>query len=109
NWALPGQECKHNIGYWTGVPYRGFGIGAHSFDSERRFWNTSSLSEYAESLDSGRLPILGEEFLNTALRLEEAFMLGLRQARGLNATHVAERYGITYPPEWFVRVRQLEE
>jgi coproporphyrinogen III oxidase-like Fe-S oxidoreductase len=36
-------------------------------------------------------------------------MLGLRQARGLNATHVAERYGITYPPEWFVRVRQLEQ
>ena len=109
NWAVPGRECRHNIGYWTGVPYRGFGVGAHSFDGERRFWNTSSLSDYADCVESGRLPILGEESLNPSFRLEEAFMLGLRQARGLNASEVADRLGITYPPEWFVRVRQLEE
>ena len=109
NWAVPGRECRHNIGYWAGVPYRGFGVGAHSFDGERRFWNTPSLSDYAECVESGRLPILGEESLNPSVRLEEAFMLGLRQARGLNASEVADRLGITYPPEWFVRVRQLEE
>src|SRR5262249_2385981 len=31
NWALPGFECRHNLKYWTGVPYRGFGVSAHSF------------------------------------------------------------------------------
>ena len=109
NWALPGRECRHNIGYWSGVSYRGFGVGAHSFDGVRRFWNTPSLSDYAESVDAGRLPIFGEEVLSSSHRLEEAFMLGLRQNGGVDAGQVAERIGIEYPPEWFVRVRQLEE
>ena len=30
NYALPGYECRHNIGYWTGVEYAGFGLGASS-------------------------------------------------------------------------------
>ena len=58
NWALPGRECAHNIGYWSGIPYRGFGVGAHSFDGARRFWNTSSLADYAAIVDAGRLPMV---------------------------------------------------
>jgi oxygen-independent coproporphyrinogen-3 oxidase len=101
NWALPGRECRHNVGYWSGVPYRGFGVGAHSYDGRRRFWNTVSLSEYAESIDGERIPISGEETLTAALRLEETFMLGLRQAHGLDVS------GMELPKEWFVRVEQL--
>src|SRR5688572_12765867 len=84
NWALPGRECVHNLAYWSGIPYRGFGVGAHSFDGGRRFWNTPSLADYAASVERGQLPILGEEVLTPDQRLEEAFMLGLRQARGLD-------------------------
>jgi oxygen-independent coproporphyrinogen-3 oxidase len=103
NWALPGRECRHNVGYWTGVPYRGFGVGAHSYDGRRRFWNTVSLSDYADCIDAGRAPISGEETLTPALRLEETFMLGLRQSRGLDIR------GMELPKEWFVRVAQLQE
>lgn len=109
NWALPGRECRHNIGYWSGVPYRGFGVGAHSFDSARRYWNTTSLSDYARSVDGGRLPLLGEEVLSPATRLEEALMLGLRQAAGVDVRALAAGHGVTYPSEWFVRVEQLRE
>ncbi len=28
SYALDGYECKHNIAYWTGVPYLGLGISA---------------------------------------------------------------------------------
>ena len=31
NYAKPGWECIHNIGYWKRVPYLGFGVGASSF------------------------------------------------------------------------------
>ena len=109
NWALPGRECRHNIGYWTGVPYRGVGVGAHSYDGRRRFWNTSSLAEYAEILDSGRLPLCGEEILTPPLRLEEAFMLGLRQDRGVDVRALASTLGIDYPSGWHVRVEQLQD
>src|SRR5262249_36070107 len=57
NWALQGRECRHNLKYWTGAPYRGFGVGAHSFDGPMRFWNTASLVEYAQKIDEGLLPI----------------------------------------------------
>jgi oxygen-independent coproporphyrinogen-3 oxidase len=109
NWALPGRECRHNIGYWSGTPYRGFGVGAHSYDGVRRFWNTASLSQYAEIIDSGDLPVIGEEVLTPSMQLEEAFMLGLRQACGVDVRAVAASMNTEFPPEWFERVRQLQE
>jgi oxygen-independent coproporphyrinogen-3 oxidase len=97
------------MGYWTGAPYRGFGVGAHSFDGVRRYWNTPSLAEYAASIDAGHLPPAGEEVLNTAMQLEEAFMLGLRQSSGVDVWSVARRFSMIYPPSWHVRVRDLAE
>ena len=109
NWALPGKECVHNVGYWSGIPYRGFGVGAHSFDGTRRFWNTQSLADYAASVDAGRLPVIEEEILTPELQREEAFLLGLRQAGGIDVQGLARRFGITYSAEWHLRARQLEE
>ena len=31
NYAKPGYECRHNIGYWTGIEYLGLGLGASSY------------------------------------------------------------------------------
>jgi oxygen-independent coproporphyrinogen III oxidase len=109
NWALPGRECMHNLGYWSGLPYRGLGVGAHSYDGSRRFWNTASLTEYADRLDAGELPVSGEETLTPHLRLEEAFMLGLRQADGVNVRSVASSLAIEFPREWHIRVEQLQD
>jgi oxygen-independent coproporphyrinogen III oxidase len=39
NWARPGHECRHNLGYWEGRSYLGLGAGAHSFRAGRRWWN----------------------------------------------------------------------
>lgn len=36
NYAKPGRECRHNIGYWTGTEYLGLGIGAASLLGNRR-------------------------------------------------------------------------
>lgn len=109
NWAKPGFECRHNLGYWNDGPYRGFGVGAHSYDGARRFWNTTSLPEYADCIDNGRPPIAGEETLTPLLRREEAFMLGLRQASGLDVPAVSSKLGIELPEEWYARLRDLED
>ena len=39
NYAKPGYECKHNMVYWTGGEYIGFGIGASSYFQGKRFNN----------------------------------------------------------------------
>lgn len=31
NYAKPGMACRHNQGYWTGIPYLGMGLGAASY------------------------------------------------------------------------------
>jgi putative oxygen-independent coproporphyrinogen III oxidase len=109
NWALPGSECRHNLGYWTGVPYRGFGVSAHSYDGVRRFWNTSSLSEYASRIDAGAMPISGTETLTLQMKVEESFMLGLRQIAGFDVQAVAKDLELTFPAEWMSRVHELQQ
>ena len=109
NWARPGFECRHNLKYWTGVPYRGFGVSAHSFSGSHRYWNTTSLAEYARMLDAGKLPISGQEQLTREMRLEEAFLIGLRRTSGLDIWTVAADLEIEYPQGWFERVCELED
>lgn len=46
NYAKPGYECRHNIGYWTGIEYLGLGLGASSYIQGFRFHNESDLSCY---------------------------------------------------------------
>jgi oxygen-independent coproporphyrinogen-3 oxidase len=104
SWARPGRECAHNQGYWNRAPYRGVGLGAHSFSGDARFWNTRSLQAYAGRLDEGALPIEGSETLTPRMRVEEAFLLGLRQTSGFDVGVIARELGFQYPPEWFERV-----
>jgi oxygen-independent coproporphyrinogen-3 oxidase len=109
NWARPGFECRHNLKYWSGVPYRGFGVSAHSFSITHRFWNTASLADYATMLDSSKLPIGGEEELTREMQLKEAFLIGLRRTCGFDVWTVAANLDIQYPPQWFDRVCELED
>ena len=109
NWALPGRECVHNLRYWNGSPYRGFGVSAHSYEPYRRFWNSASLPEYGQRIDAGELPLQQEEQLTSEMRLEEAFMLGLRRMSGFDVSVLARELNIQYPAEWYVRVRELAE
>jgi oxygen-independent coproporphyrinogen-3 oxidase len=108
NWALPGFECVHNLKYWNGAAYRGFGVSAHSFDGVSRFWNSSSLKDYAEMVDSGTIPVAGREALTREMRLDEAFLLGLRRISGFDIWRVAEDLGIQYSSEWFAAVEEMQ-
>ena len=48
NYAKPGYECRHNIGYWTRENYLGLGLGAASLVDNVRYSNTRELHEYIE-------------------------------------------------------------
>lgn len=84
NWALGPHRSSHNSAYWTHEPYVGFGPGAHSFDSRRRYWNNPDLKAYLDAAAKGDFsPVRGEEALTAEQLLEEKIMLGLRTADGI--------------------------
>lgn len=89
NYAKPGRECRHNIGYWERENYVSFGPSAHSFvrserkEPGRRWANVSSLTAYLNAVESDRLPIVSIEELAPETATEEIVMLGLR-CRGID-------------------------
>ncbi|MCI0635136.1 MAG: radical SAM family heme chaperone HemW [Actinobacteria bacterium] len=88
NWAKPGCECMHNLGYWERRPYLGLGAGAHSYRDDRRWWNVRPPQEYLANVEAGRLPVGGDELLEPAeAHLEEVF-LRLRILEGVPTASV---------------------
>lgn len=90
NYALPGQESVHNTGYWTGVPYIGFGLGASSLLGNCRLKNTDDLAAYLEDPAGCRYV---EEELTAEDRMAEYMILGLRLMRGVSEEEFRQRFG----------------
>ncbi len=84
NWArLPEHRCRHNIGYWRGANWWGFGPGAHSHVGGVRWWNVRHPTAYGARLADGTSPAAGREVLTADERYDERVMLGIRLAEGL--------------------------
>ncbi|MDY6144008.1 MAG: radical SAM family heme chaperone HemW [Arcanobacterium sp.] len=86
NWAKPGHESRHNLTYWKGGNWWGYGPGAHSHINGVRFWNVKHPLAYANRLAAGaenNSPAAGREILSDAERREEYIMLGIRLAEGI--------------------------
>ncbi|MGH2711861.1 MAG: radical SAM family heme chaperone HemW [Actinomycetota bacterium] len=90
NWALPGQECAHNLGYREGRPYLGLGAGAHSYRDLRRWWNVRPPARYIELATRGESAAGGEERLTAEEARLEHILLGIRSADGLPLADVPE-------------------
>ncbi len=54
NFSLPGYKSIHNSSYWNFEPYLGFGPSAHSFYSNTRRENYSSLKFYIKNINEGK-------------------------------------------------------
>lgn len=83
NWARPGGECRHNIGYWDGGQWWGAGPGAHGYVGATRWWNVKHPNAYAAALDAGGLPVADFEHLDAATAHTEDVMLRTRLRTGL--------------------------
>ncbi len=90
NYARPGYECRHNVGYWVRRDYLGFGIGAASLIDNVRFQNGRDLTAYlAHPLDCRE----EEQSLTTQEQMEETLFLGLRLTKGVSYDAFARQYG----------------
>ena len=111
NYAKPGRECRHNIGYWTGVPYLGLGLGASSYMNGSRFAVSSDMQQYLEEKPGTFTDV---EKLTKKDMEEEFFYVGLRMTAGVSLSEFELRFGMSaeevYPGlmETFVEEKAAE-
>ena len=81
SYAKPGFECRHNIAYWTGVPYLGLGRSAATMtqNSERRMRKKDGLIT---------------DDLNASQMRAEDLMLSMRMAQGVSLEAVKQAQGL---------------
>jgi oxygen-independent coproporphyrinogen-3 oxidase len=94
NYARPGEECRHNLLYWTGGNYLGVGPSAASHVEGHRFRNRPHLGEWEQAIEEGRLPATDIEVLTPRQRAGERVMLELRlTTRGVRIKEFIEQFG----------------
>jgi oxygen-independent coproporphyrinogen-3 oxidase len=94
NVARPGYRSRHNVKYWQGGEWVGFGCGAHSTARGRRWRNVSATLEYCDRIEAGRAVAIDVRDLGSDERVEEALFTGLRMTDGIDARNFAARYGV---------------
>lgn len=108
NWARPGYESQHNLGYWRNVDWAGLGPGAHSHygnvlgveqsapeektetvkTSGLRSWDIAHPRMWGQAINAGDVPWSGSERISKEENLEEIIMLGLRMREGLDLSRL---------------------
>jgi oxygen-independent coproporphyrinogen-3 oxidase len=91
NFTLMGHECLHNLNYWRGGEYLGFGPAAASHFHGKRFNNRPDFYAYLRN-PTGLIE--GVEELSIQEKAAEEAMLRLRLlSEGLNTGELARRFG----------------
>ncbi len=102
NYAKPGEESRHNLGYWLGDEYLGVGCAAYGFVRTRdesgvggtgvRFRNDPAPAAYQKREDARTVETV--EALDGETMLRERIMLGLRLAGGFDLEGAADDLGL---------------
>ncbi|MFC2468828.1 MAG: radical SAM family heme chaperone HemW [Negativicutes bacterium] len=108
NFARPGYESRHNLSYWTDVPYAGFGAAAHSYWDGRRMVNEPDIAAYVAAIQSGRFPAQEEEPPTRKNQMEEFCFLALRTVRGLSRAKFAAKFGCSLDSVYHATLQDLQ-
>ena len=128
NYALPGYECKHNIGYWKRKEYLGLGLGSASLLFKKtengmckniRCSNVSDLNCY---LNIGMEQDMFGEFIHDENRwtaehtgltkkdqMEEFMFLGLRMMEGVSLEEFKKQFGKSMEEIYGSKLVKLEK
>jgi oxygen-independent coproporphyrinogen-3 oxidase len=94
NYARPGEECRHNLGYWRNADWIGIGAGAHSHVRGTRWKNEDDPGRYALRVLAGGGAEVWRETTDASTALFDTMLMGLRLAEGVDLVAAAERTGI---------------
>lgn len=108
NFAKPEHPSIHNIKYWERCPYKGFGIGAASFDGTRRTINEKNLTRYLDASNNSLFLPTETETLTLQQVALERIMLSLRQTKGMQIEDMVACVGLDQERILMAKLKELE-
>ena len=98
NFARTGFQSRHNLKYWMGHPYIGFGSGAHSDFGGRRYSFLRDLEGYIAGVLNGGTLIDSSDLIPARERGSEYLMLRLRTTRGIEEWEYRREFFLDFDP-----------
>ncbi len=100
NFAKPGCECRHNLGYWANRPYVGIGPAAASYLTDgtaraggRRITNDADIEQYLAAVEGGRTAPAEIDVVSPDDAVCETAVLNLRRRAGIDLAEFRRRTG----------------
>ena len=94
NHARPGQESRHNLTYWRYGDYAGIGPGAHGRRLGKRTVRHRKPENFLAAVARNGHGLVEEEALSAREAADEALVMGLRLAEGIDPYAIAARLGV---------------
>ncbi len=94
NHARPGAEGRHNLCYWRYQDYAGVGPGAHGRRQGMRTIRHKKPENFLAAVARNGHGLVEEEVLSRAEAAQEALVMGLRLAEGIDPSALANRLGV---------------
>ena len=98
NFCRKGQVSRHNLKYWNGGEYLGFGPDASSDFGGRRFSIVRSLKDYIEGIKTGGQVLVDVQEVPPRDRAGEYLMMRLRTVAGLDPEEYEKNYLLPFAP-----------
>ena len=112
NYARNGKMCKHNLGYWSDIPYLGIGISSSSYFENFRYKNSINIKDYISFWKSynNQYDNLYDLLSNTSIEnnikdlspkeieqnlMNEYMMLSMRTIYGARKNYFYKKFGKT--------------
>ena len=89
NWSKSEDlKSNHNLAYWSGQDWWGYGPGAHSHLGSVRWWNHKHPLSYANLLEKNTSPAAGRDQLDSETAALERILLESRTSEGMSIEQI---------------------
>ncbi|MFC1755016.1 radical SAM family heme chaperone HemW [Thermoproteota archaeon] len=105
--AKPGCECSHNLGYWRFKPYIGLGPSAASFFNEKRYKNSSRLSDYLDDPCGRVTKMMTQPAHSKSLLKKEYIIFNLRLLNGFVISEINQMFKCDFETDYADQIHHL--
>lgn len=106
NFGKENYWSNHNLNYWNGTSYLGFGPSAHSYDGKVRRSNCSNLNQYLAKLNS-KESFFEFETLSPENSYNEYVLTRLRTIYGIDSSDLNSKFNAQFQTQFYLKIENF--